>query len=67
MSEDHPLNRMSHSMLWGRSDLKEKFYSGSSQSNPWVRDLLWKKVIVREKLNIPLVESVMGAPRSCAR
>ena len=64
MSEDHPLNRMSHSMLWGRSDLKEKFYSGSSQSNPWVRDLLWKKVIVEEKkkLNIPLVESVMGAP-----
>ena len=55
---------MSHSMLWGRSDMKEKFYSGSSQSNPWVRDLLWKKVIVEEKkkLNIPLVESVMGAP-----
>ena len=44
--------------------MKEKFYSGSSQSNPWVRDLLWKRVIVEEKkkLNIPLVESVMGAP-----
>ena len=64
MSGDHPLNRMSQSMLWGRSDMKEKFYSGSSQSNPWVRDLLWKRVIVEEKkkLNIPLVESVMGAP-----
>ena len=42
-------NKMSQSMLWGRSDLREKFYSGSSQSNPWVRDLLWKRVIVEEK------------------
>lgn len=43
------------SMLWGRSDLTEKFYSGSSQSNPWVRDLLWKHNIVTEKkrLNLP--------------
>ena len=31
------------SMLWGRSDLTEKFYSGEKSSNPWVRDLLWKK------------------------
>jgi hypothetical protein len=39
----------SQSMLWGRSDMKEKFYSGSSQSNPWVRDLLWKAYIVKQK------------------
>ena len=36
------------SMLWGRSDLAEKFYSGEKSSNPWVRDLLWKKNITDE-------------------
>ena len=36
------------SMLWGRSDLTEKFYSGEKSSNPWVRDLLWKKNITDE-------------------
>jgi len=36
------------SMLWGRSDLAEKFYSGEKASNPWVRDLLWKKNITDE-------------------
>ena len=35
-------------MLWGRSDLAEKFYSGEKSSNPWVRDLLWKKNITDE-------------------
>jgi hypothetical protein len=53
------------SMLWGRSDMKEKFYSGSSQSNPWVRDLLWKRVIKEEKdkLDIqPLSNPVDSVP-----
>ena len=41
--------QFSASMLWGRSDLKEKFYSGESSASPWVRDLLWKANIVAEK------------------
>ena len=40
--------KKSQSMLWGRSDLQEKFYSGEKASNPWVRDLLWKKNITDE-------------------
>jgi len=48
-SNNQHSNPMSQSMLWGRSDMKEKFYSGSSASNPWVRDLLWKRCIVDEK------------------
>ena len=45
--------------------MKEKFYSGSSQSNPWVRDLLWKRVIKEEKdkLDIqPLSNPVESVP-----
>ena len=42
-------SQFSTSMLWGRSDLKEKFYSGESSASPWVRDLLWKANIVAEK------------------
>ena len=37
------------SMLWGRSDLAEKFYSGEKSSNPWVRDLLTREKCKRRR------------------
>jgi hypothetical protein len=45
-------------MLWGRSDLKEKFYSGESSASPWVRDLLWKSNIVAEKKKLGVTGSI---------
>ena len=33
---------------WGAGNTDFKFYTGSSQSNAWTRDLLWKKYIKDE-------------------
>lgn len=49
---------------WGRGNLTEKFYTGSSKSNPWVKDLLWKLYIQNEGklLRIPGNEHIDSLP-----
>jgi hypothetical protein len=44
----HLSNNLSMATSWGSGNTDFKFYQGSSSSNAWTRDLLWKRAISDE-------------------